>query len=356
LRVGLRGNNEEELAKEVLYQQIYAGTPYEHYAVGTVSSLQKITIADVKAFYRTRYAQANLILGIAGGYPAAFLEAVKKDFQALPAGAGPAVGVKPPVPAGHNRLVIIDKDTRAVACSIGFPIAVRRGDPDFPALLVAQSWFGQHRASGGRLFDRMREQRGLNYGDYAYIEYFPNGMFLFDPSPNLARRSQIFQVWIRPVEPPAAKFALRLALYELDRLVREGIPREGFERTREFLGKYVNILTQTKSAELGYRIDSVYYGIPDYNRYIKAALAKLTIEDVNRAVRRHLRADRLAMVAVSKDAAGLKAQLTGDAPSPITYNSPKPAEIAAEDQVVQNFPLRLKPEDVTVVPVGQVFE
>ena len=135
--------------------------------------------------------------------------------------------------------------------------------------------------SGGVLYDRMREKRGLNYGDYAYIEYFPRGMFLMEPQPNLARRYQIFQVWIRPVEPPTAKFALRLALFELDKLHENGMTQEQFERTREFLSKYVNVLTRTKRAELGYAIDSVYYGMNPYNEYLKAQLAKLTLEDVN---------------------------------------------------------------------------
>ena len=45
-KVGLRGNNDEELGKEVLYANIYAGTPYGHYNGGTVSSLEKITLDD----------------------------------------------------------------------------------------------------------------------------------------------------------------------------------------------------------------------------------------------------------------------------------------------------------------------
>src|SRR5215831_3849311 len=44
LRVGLRGNNDEELAKEALYSIIYSGTPYGHYTGGTVSSLESITL------------------------------------------------------------------------------------------------------------------------------------------------------------------------------------------------------------------------------------------------------------------------------------------------------------------------
>ena len=41
----------------------------------------------------------------------------------------------------------------------------------------------------------------MNYGDYAYIEAFPRGMFRFFPTPNVARRAQLFEVWIRPVVP-----------------------------------------------------------------------------------------------------------------------------------------------------------
>ena len=89
---------------------------------------------------------------------------------------------------------------------------------------------------------------------------------------------------------------------------------------------------------------------------MKAALAKLTLEDVNRAIRKHLRAENLQIVGVAKDAAGLEAQLTNGEPTPAHYNSAKAQDIVEEDKVVEKWPLRLKREDVTVVPVNQVFE
>jgi zinc protease len=356
LRVSLRGNNDEELGKEELYNIIYKGHPYGHEDLGTVSALKKMTVADLEAFYKKHYTQANLIIGLAGGYPAGFAARVKKDFAALPEGPADKLDLPAPAALDHNQATIIEKDTRSVAWSIGFPIDLKRGDPDFPALLVAQSWFGQHRESGGRLFNRMRELRGLNYGDYAYIEYFPNGMFQFQPDPNIARHQQIFQIWIRPVEPANAVFALRLAMYELDRLVKNGIPAKDFEKTRSFLSKYVNILTKTKSAELGYAIDSQYYGMPEYNEYLKAALAKMTVEDVNRAVKKYLHADNVQIVGVAKDAAAIKAAIVSSAATPIHYNSPKPQEILDEDKKVEVWPLGLKAEDVTIVPVNSVFE
>jgi zinc protease len=355
LRVGLRGNNDEELGKEVLYSMLYRGTPYGHYSLGTISAIEKMTLDDLKQFYKQHYTQSNLIVGLAGGYPADFLEQIKKDFAALPANDGTPVPAIKPEPVDHTRARIVEKNMRSVAYSLGFPIDVKRGDPDYPALLLMQSYLGPHRMSGGRLFQRIREIRGINYGDYAYIEYFPRGMFLMEPSPNLARRSQIFQIWIRPVEPPAAAFTLRLALFELDHLIRNGIPAEDFNRTKEFLTKYVNVLTKTKNAELGYAIDSLYYRIPDYNSYIKNGIAKLTLEQVNSAIRKHLRADRIQIVAVSANAEQLKQQLAGSGPTPIEYNSAKPAEILAEDKLVEKFDLGLRPADVQIVPVDGVF-
>jgi zinc protease len=313
-------------------------------------------MADLRDFYASHFTRSKVTVGIGGGYPPDFLDRMKADFAKLPAGKQAAPAGRRPVPIQGNRALLIQKDTRSVAFSLGFPIDVKRGDPDFPALLVAQSYFGQHRNSGGRLYQRMRELRGLNYGDYAYIEYFPRGMYVTEPAPNLARREQIFQIWIRPVEPPTAHFALRLALVELNELVKNGLSQEAFERSRMFLSKYVNLLTQTKSAELGYAIDSRFYGIGDYNSYIKTSLAKLTLADVNRAIRKHLRADNLDIVVVAKDCERLKEALLSGVPSPMKYNSPKPQAILDEDKLVERWPVNLKPDRVTIMPADRIFE
>jgi zinc protease len=348
IRVGLRGND-EVLAKEVLYQNVFEGTPYGPYSGGSTASLREITLEDVQRFYRSEYSPQHLIMGIAGGYPANFVEKLKKDFGRLPAGAGLHPRPNPPALIPNTRVVIVEKDTRSVAYSIGFPISVTRAGADYPALLLASSWFGQHRMSGGVLYDEMREKRGLNYGDYSYIEYFPRGMFLMEPPPNVARRFNLFEMWIRPVEPRDAAFTLRLALFELDKLIRQGIPQDAFERTRDFLAKYVNVLTRSQRAELGYAIDSAFFVLPPYADYLHTALGKLTRDEVNLSLRRNLRASRLVIVAVAPNGEELKRQLAGGEASPISYNSPKPAAITEEDKIVEAWPLHLRPEDITVI-------
>jgi zinc protease len=356
LRVTLRGNNDEELGKDVLVNEIFAGHPYGHHVVGTASSIQKLGVDDLKKFYADNFTHANLTIGIAGGFPAGFVERVKKDFSKLPEGKATKLTLPAPKMEDGLRAVIIKKQTRSIAYSFGFPIDVKRGHPDYAALLVAQSWLGQHRNSGGRLYNRIREARGLNYGDYAYIEHFPGGMFRFEPPPNVARQQQIFEIWIRPLEVPTAHFGLRLAMYEFDKALKGGMSEEEFQQSRNFLSKYVNLLTKTKSAELGYAIDSQFYGIPQYNTYIRGALAKLTVEDVNRAIRKHLKPERMVLVAVAQDAEKLKDALVSNSESPMKYNSPKPEALLEEDKIVQKWPIPLKAESVKIVPVETVFE
>ena len=357
LKVSLSQGNDEELGKERLYNIIYAGHPYGHHNMGTVSSVEKLTLEDVRAFYRANYTQGNLVVGLAGGYPQDFVARVETDFAAkLPAGTASAKRYAQPKVAPGMHIDIIKRETRATAISMGFPVPITRADKDWPALALVASYLGQHRSSVSHLYQRLREARGLNYGDYAYVEYFPRGMFQFTPDPNLGRSSQIFQIWIRPVEPQNSLFTLRAALYEYDKLAREGMKQSDFEAIRDFLTKYANVMTATQDARLGYALDSRYYGTPEYTSFMKERLSKLTLADVNSAIKRYLATDRMRVVIITKDAEALRDAIVKGTPSPIKYNSPKPDDIMAEDKIIEKYKVEVAPAQVTVVPVEQVFQ
>ncbi|HUF77936.1 MAG TPA: insulinase family protein, partial [Thermoanaerobaculia bacterium] len=68
----LRSGNDELLGLEALQQEIFERHPYGHSPAGTVRGLAAITLDDVRAFYRERFTRANLLLGVAGGYPEDF--------------------------------------------------------------------------------------------------------------------------------------------------------------------------------------------------------------------------------------------------------------------------------------------
>jgi len=354
IKVSLRGNNDEELGKEVLYEQIYAGHPYGHLNLGHISAIEAITLDDVKAFYEEYYTRGNLVLGMAGGFNDDFVNRVKRDMGALP--DGEKVQLKLPEPKSFSGLHvdIVQKETRAVGISMGFPIDVTRAHEDFPALWLIRSYFGEHRSSNSYLYQRIRKERGMNYGDYAYIEYFPGGMFSFYPSPNLARQQQIFQIWIRPVPPDNAHFALRIAKYELDKLLKEGLSQEDFEATRNYLMKYVNVLVRSQDRQLGYALDSRRYGAPEFTKHIREGLKSLTLDEVNRVLRKRLQSDDLKVAIIAKNAEELRDKILSGEPSPISYDAPKP-ELEAEDKVIATYPFKVKPENLKIHPVEQVF-
>lgn len=356
LLLDLKDNNEEEFGKERLQANVYAGTPYAHPVLGTLKGIESITLDDVKAFWRQAYAQGALRVGISGDVSEGMAASLKTALARLPAGAGLAAtsvpqGRKP----GGLEVEIIEKNTRATAISFGLPLAVTRSHPDFPALWLAKTWLGEHRASSSHLYQQIRELRGMNYGDYAYIEAFPRGMFQFFPNPNLGRKAQLFEVWIRPVAPQNAHFALRLALSELGKLVDQGLSKADFETTRDYLMKNVFVMTATQDQRLGYALDAQWYGTPEFTRMMRDGLAKLTVADVNAAIKRHLSARDLSVVFITKDAAGLKNALVSDAFSPISYDAAKPQAVLDEDKRIGAMKLGIKPESVRITPAAQAF-
>jgi zinc protease len=180
-------------------------------------------------------------------------------------------------------------------------------------------------------------------------------MYQFFPDANLGRRWQAFEIWIRPVQPHQAVFALKAALYELRALIANGLDEEAFESTREYLSKNVFVMTKSQDAQLGYALDSRWYGTGDFVESMRVALARLTLDDVNGAIRRHLSGDRLHVVMVAKDGAGLRGELLAEGPTAIVYDAPKPEAILAEDRLIGAVEIGLRPEDITMTPVAQVF-
>ena len=357
IRVNLRRNNDEELGKEALYSFIFEGHPYEHLSAGTVESLERMTLEDLKYFYRENYSGARFVCGLAGGYPEEFEKRLTADFASrLPASNDADVALPQPAQIDGIEMRVIKKATRGTAISFGYPIPITRSHEDWPALLVAQSFLGQHRSSNSRLYQRLRQIRGLNYGDYAYIEYFPRGMFQFHPDPNLGRRQQVFEVWIRPVEPENGLFALRAALFELNKLIDHGLSLEDFEATRHFLSKFVNVLTGTQDAQLGYALDSRYYGLPDFNQYLREQLSRITLDDVNRSIRKHLQTRDIKIIVVTEDAEGFLNAALKNEPSPIAYETSMPDGILEEDSIIESYPLPINPSTSEIIPVDDVFQ
>ncbi|MCX6148089.1 MAG: pitrilysin family protein [Candidatus Kapabacteria bacterium] len=354
----LRYSSDEELGKAMLHAEIFEFTPYSHLTEGTVNSLKSITINDVKEFYIKFYTNINYVAGLAGNFSDDLPVKIINDLNKLPDGIPSMVGMNPK-PIKGLEITIVEKKNASTAISFGYPIKLLRGEPDFIPLCVFNSWFGEHRNQSSHLYNVIREERGLNYGDYSYIEPFLNGGALNMPEPNNARRNQIFEVWIRPVQHKHKLFALRAALRELNKVVNSGISEKDFNATKTFLSKYCAHYASTNSARLGYAIDNQYYMFDDgqnYVKYFQDNLTKLTYSDVQKAIKKYIQDENIKIVMITSDAEKLKQDLINNTPSPITYDSEKAKHILDEDKEIESFPIKVKAENIKIVKVENVFE
>ncbi len=88
---------------------------------------------------------------------------------------------------------------------------------------------------------------------------------------------------------------------------------------------------------------------------MRDGLAKLTREEVNAAVKRHLSATDLSFVIVAKDAKGLAGALVADGPTTVSYDAEKPAALLDEDRRIGAMRLGISPDAVRITKIGDVF-
>ena len=358
LVAGLRAVDDEGLGMESLASLLFAGHAYGRPVEGTVRGIGALTREDVASFHAARFTRDRLTLGLAGCFPDGFVARVSEDLRALPAVGATAPEPPRPVRSSGFSTLVVTKPARAWAISLGHPLGITRADDDFYPLFLANSYFGEHRTFNGVLMTKMRSDRGLNYGDYSYVENFvQDGASTFALA-NVPRRRQAFTIWIRPVAPEHAHFAIRMAVRELRRLVRLGLTPAAFEATRAFLLNYSKLWVQTPTRRLGFEMDGAYYGGKSLVAELRDRLPLMTVDAVNAAVRRHLDPENLN-VAVVADPAGAQRFVDGlasNVPSPVTYVSATKPEVLLEDPVIAVEPLPVAASRCRIVPAEAMFE
>lgn len=374
---GVRNSSDEDYSKLALEDFLYRGTNYQHMVAGTEAGLEAITLGDVRAHYKKYFTQDNLLIGIAGNYDGKFKDRLKGDLQKLPElETALPVAEQAEMPDGVNVEVISKPGAFGSAIFMGFPLEVTREDGDFAALMIANSYLGEHRKSYGRLYNEIREKRSMNYGDYSYIEWYPSGSANMLPPSGYPRSTQYFSIWIRPVQIAAslkqqhpeladirvghAHFAIRMALLELDQLITNGMGQEDFELTKQFLRSYIKLYINNPMQELGYRMDAEFYGREDWISEIDRELEQVTLEDVNAAVQKYLQVEDMNMAIITSpdEAQVLAESLRTNAVSPMSYsNTVKEGltgDIFEKDEQVEKYPLNIK--SVSIVPRGETFQ
>jgi len=373
----VRSSSDEEYSKMTLEDLLFRRTNYQHMVSGNSAGVKNCTLEDVRAHYRNAFGNSNMTIGIAGNYTPEFLAQLKTDMGSLPTLKSPLpIAQKARIPVGIEVEIIAKDNALGSAVFTGFPLAITRSNDEFAALMIANSWLGEHRKSYSQLYKKIREQRSMNYGDYSYIEWYQSGGQNMLPRPGFPRSSNYFSIWLRPVQTAKglkgqypelstieighAHFALRMAIREMDKIIANGMSQEDFELTKTFLRSYMKLYAQTPEKQLGYLMDSHFYGRKDWLLESDALLAKTTVADVNAAMKKYWQTKNMfiSIVTDRSEAVPLAKSLRDNLPSPMSYSNVLRGvlsqDILTEDKEVENYPLKVT--KVTILESADTFK
>lgn len=333
-------SDEEALAHEVLEGWLYQGHPYGHPVSGRAGVLPTFDRADALRFFGDTYVRSSVLVGLAGGYDDALKADLAKRLEALPAKGAPELVMMAPEKFTGRHLLAVDTETPVTGYALGAPFAIDRNHPDWPALFLAYTALGEHRQSHGRLFRQLRTDRGLNYGDYAYLERFVQRGWSSMPEQGVLRSSPMTYAWLRPTGVENGAFLLKGAIDEWERFAKDGLTEPEFKDIQQYLGGRLRLLATDPGRRLAYALDAEATHTPDLLAVMPDAIAKLDLATVNAAVARDVHVEDLRIVAVTGDADGLVRALTEDSPTPIVYadgivpdeaHAARDAELAKKD-------------------------
>lgn len=276
-------NHDEYLARHFFHQALYDGHPYGRPGKGTESSLERVTRADVVAFFEGLFRTDSSFVAASGALTGAELDdLVARTLGDLPGGAAQEAAFPAVVPARGRSLVLVDKPDRTQTQVVVGHHTVDANDPDYFPLLVANTVFGG--TFTARLSREIREKRGWSYGAYSY----------FSPS----RRSGTFSVRFYPNNENTAA-AIELALTLLEQLAEDGITEEELAFATSYLINQFPFKIDTTPKRIEQLMTGELLGWPaDFlDRYMDD-VGGVTLEAANAALRRHIHPRDLVITVV----------------------------------------------------------
>ena len=246
--------------------------------------LRAVSVAQLRAFHRRFLSAAHGEFAASGDFDAAALRAALEqslgDWRAPAEGAARYVRVpRPFVQVAPARFVIETPDKQNANVLGGLALPINDDHADYAALLVASHIFG----SGGssRLWNRLREKEGMSYDARAGVSW----------SVGDANSAWTFSAIFAPQNQPRVEAAVR---EELQRALAEGFTAAELERARTgILNERRLALAQDAfvAGALGAQLEQGRDFL--LRQRMDEAIARVSLEQVNAAFRRHIDPTRL---------------------------------------------------------------
>jgi zinc protease len=269
---GLRRDtsNPSALASRKFLEVTFGDHPYGRQANGTLESVAKIDVADMKDYVRRVLAKDTLRIAVVGDIDAVTLgKLLDQTFGALPAKASltPVADVEAAKPPQRT---FIPLDVPQTVVTFGGP-GLKRHDPSFMAGYVVNHILGGGGLSS-RLYKEVREKRGLAYSVYESLLWMEHSaLFIGNTGTRADRAGETVEAINR----------------EIRRMAEEGPTQQELDEAKSYLkgSQMLALDTSSKlaSALLQYQLDKLPI---DYIEKRNAIVDAVTLDDAKKVAKR----------------------------------------------------------------------
>jgi predicted Zn-dependent peptidase len=285
----------QDKVHDVLAEAIFGEHPLGRPIIGRADVISSVPVPDIAAWHDGRYIAGNIVVAAAGNLEheriVELVESAVGEARTAPPGLVSPNGVAP-------VLRFFKKETEQYHLCLGAPGIPRADDRRF-ALRVLDTILGGSTSS--RLFQEVREKRGLAYAVYSYASHY-------------ADSGQV-AIYVG-TRPDNVAEAMDVIGAELHRLHEDGVSKEELERARENVkGRTVLSMesTLTRMNRLG---SSILMDVPLLTvDEVLAAFDAVTLEDVAALARELYRPEDMSAAGVGADETSFRAALGAVSPA-----------------------------------------
>jgi predicted Zn-dependent peptidase len=268
---------------DVMSRAVFGDDPLGRAIIGRASVVAETPRDDVAGFHAARYVPGNVVIAAAGSVDHDRLVALAADRVPDAAGAFRPNGG---APSATSRVTFEYKDTEQYHVCLGGPGLARDDERRFAARVLDTLLGG---ASSSRLFQEVREKRGLAYAVYSFLAHFAGagqvGAYVGTRGDNLAA-------------------ALRVLADELDRVRAEPPDEAEVARAKDNLKGRIVLSLESPGGRMNRIGSSVLSGLPLLS--IDEAVEKIdavTRDDVATLAQELWAPERLSIAGIGPDEA-----------------------------------------------------
>ena len=266
--IAMRDDDPSDLVHDLYAETYYGDTPLGRPILGTIDSIKSMSRNAVFNYYKKRYLPQDLVVAVAGNIKhkkvVAMVEAALPKDGFLDVTGAPVIRPSTPVKKSAQQSVgLITRPTEQAHMFYGMEGVARNDDRRFTMGVLSSALGG---GMSSRLFQEIREKRGLAYSVYSYAQQFAgSGQIGFYAGCNPSKATEVINI-IQEV---------------LADVATNGMSHEEIERAKGAVRGSL-VLSQEDSASRMSRIgksEIVYGDIMGFDEILKA-VARVTPEDV----------------------------------------------------------------------------